>query len=67
MVAAWSNAEISFMAPEMGAAILTKHTDPEEKGEAVRKTTAELIRSASVWDPAYEYGPDTVIRQVLTS
>jgi len=61
-VAAWPNAEISFMAPEMGAAILNKHTDPEKKMEAVIKTTAELRRSASIWDSAYEYWIDAVIR-----
>ena len=61
-VAAWPNAEISFMAPEMGAAILNKHTDPEKKAEAVIKTTAELRRSASTWDAAYEYWIDAVIR-----
>jgi acetyl-CoA carboxylase carboxyltransferase component len=61
-VAAWSNAEISFMAPEMGAAILNKHTDPEKKAEAIIKTTAELRRSASIWDSAYEYWIDAVIR-----
>ena len=61
-VAAWPNAEISFMAPEMGAAILNKHTDSEKKPEAILKTTAELRRSASIWDSAYEYWIDAVIR-----
>lgn len=61
-VAAWPNAEISFIAPEMGAAILNKHTDPGKKAEAVRRTTADLTKSASVWDSAYEYWIDAVIR-----
>jgi acetyl-CoA carboxylase carboxyltransferase component len=60
-VAAWSNAIISFMAPEMGAAILTKHTEPDKKEEAKRKVAAELRRSASVWDAAHENWIDAVI------
>ena len=60
-VAAWPNAEISFMGPEMGAAILTKHIDPEKKQDAIKERTAELQRSASIWDSAYEFWVDALI------
>jgi acetyl-CoA carboxylase carboxyltransferase component len=60
-VAAWPNAEISFMAPQIGAAILTKHVSPESKVEALRKATADLERGASVWDAAYEHWLDAII------
>jgi acetyl-CoA carboxylase carboxyltransferase component len=60
-VAAWPNAVISFMAPEIGAYILTKHTAPEKKKEALEKTTVELERGASVWDAAHEYWLDAII------
>jgi len=60
-VAAWPNAEISFMGAEMGAAILSKHSDPDKKQEAIKQRTAELQRSVSIWDSAYEYWIDTVI------
>jgi len=69
-VAAWPNAEISFMAPEVGAAVLTKHVEPEKKQEALKQTTLELSRGASVWDVAYEGWIDAIIlpeetRQVI--
>jgi acetyl-CoA carboxylase carboxyltransferase component len=60
-VVAWPNAEIGFMAPEMGAAILTKHVKPGKKKEAIKKTALELYRSASVWDSAYEFLIDDII------
>ena len=60
-VAAWPNAEISFMAPEIGAAVLTKHVGPEQKEEAMKKTAAELSRGASIWEAAYEGWIDAVI------
>ncbi len=60
-VAAWSNAEISFMAPQIGAAILTKHAKPDQKAEALKKATADLERGASIWDAAYEDWLDAVI------
>jgi methylmalonyl-CoA decarboxylase subunit alpha len=60
-VAAWPNAEIGFMAPEMGASILTKHTEPDKRNEAIRKTAVELERSASVWDSAYGFYVDEII------
>lgn len=60
-VAAWSNAEISFMAPQIGAAILTKHVEPEKKIEARQKAAADLERGASIWDAAYEHWLDAVI------
>jgi len=61
-VAAWPNAEISFIAPEMGAAILTKHADPARKAQALQQARADLTKSASVWDSAYEYWIDAIIR-----
>lgn len=60
-VAAWSNAEISFISPDMGAAILTKHVENERKPEARRKTAQELRKGASIWDAAYEHWLDAVI------
>ena len=60
-LAAWPNADISFMAPEMGAGILTKHVDPEKKEEAMKKTAADIERNASVWDSAYEFWLDDII------
>ncbi|MEW6614836.1 MAG: carboxyl transferase domain-containing protein [Thermodesulfobacteriota bacterium] len=60
-VAAWPNAEISFMAPEMGAGILTKHVEPEKKEDAMKKTAADLERNASVWGPAHEFLLDDII------
>ena len=52
-VGAWPNTEISFTAPEMGAAILTKHVKPEEKQEALKRVTEDFRGSASVWNSAY--------------
>ncbi|MCE5256589.1 MAG: hypothetical protein LLF89_07065, partial [Spirochaetaceae bacterium] len=60
-VAAWSNAEISFISPDMGAAILTKHVEHERKSEARRKTAQDLSKGASIWDAAYEHWLDAVI------
>lgn len=60
-VVAWSNAEISFMAPHIGASIFTKHVEPEKKLEAMQKMTKELELGASVWDSAYEFWIDAVI------
>ena len=60
-VAAWPNAEISFMSPEVGATVLTKNFDPEKKKEALEKTAAELSRGASIWEAAYEGWIDAVI------
>ncbi|MFH1625902.1 MAG: carboxyl transferase domain-containing protein, partial [Pseudomonadota bacterium] len=60
-VVAWPNAEISFMAPEMGAGILTKHVEPEKKEAAMKKTAADLERNASVWGPAHEFLLDDII------
>jgi acetyl-CoA carboxylase carboxyltransferase component len=60
-VAAWPNAVISFMAPEIGAYILTKHVEPEKKKEALEKTVTELERGASVWDAAREFWLDAII------
>lgn len=53
-VAAWPNAEISFMSPEIGATVLTKNVDSEKKEEALKKTAAQLSRGASIWEAAYE-------------
>jgi acetyl-CoA carboxylase carboxyltransferase component len=60
-VAAWSNAEISFISPNIGAAIFTKHIEQEKKLEARMKKTEELSKGASIWDAAYEHWLDTVI------
>jgi acetyl-CoA carboxylase carboxyltransferase component len=60
-VAGWPNAEISFMSPEIGAAIFNKHTEPEKKREALEATAEELRRGASIWDAAYEFWVDAVI------
>ncbi len=60
-VAAWPNAEISFMAPEIGAAVLTKHVDPEKKADALKETAGRLKRGVSVWDAAHEGWIDAVI------
>ena len=60
-VAAWPNAEISFMAPHIGAAVLCKHVDAVNKKEAIKLKTAELERSASIWDSAHEFWLDAVI------
>ena len=60
-VAAWPNAEISFMSPEIGATVLTKNVASEEKEEALKKTATELSRGASIWEAAYEGWIDAVI------
>lgn len=60
-VAGWPNAEISFMSPEVGASIFNKHTEPEKKREALKATTEELRRGASIWDAAQEFWVDSVI------
>ena len=60
-VAAWSNAEISFISPDMGAAILTKHVENEKKTEARKNTAETLSKGASIWDAAYEHWLDAVI------
>lgn len=60
-VVAWSNAEISFMAPHIGAAVLTKHVEPEKKAEALTKATEDLQRGTSIWDSAYEGWIDAII------
>jgi len=60
-VAAWSNAEISFMSPNIGAAIFTKHVEQEKKLEAKMKKVEELSKGTSIWDAAYEHWLDTVI------
>ncbi len=60
-VVAWPNAIISFMAPEIGANILTKHVEPGKKREALEKTITKLERGASVWDAAHESWLDAII------
>jgi acetyl-CoA carboxylase carboxyltransferase component len=60
-VAAWPNAEISFMSPKIGAYVLTKHIEPEKKKEVIEKTITELERGASVWDAAREFWLDAII------
>jgi acetyl-CoA carboxylase carboxyltransferase component len=60
-VAAWPNAEISFIAPEIGATVLTKNVPREKKEEALNKTATELSRGASIWEAAYEGWIDAVI------
>lgn len=60
-VAAWPNAVISFMAPEIGAYIFTKHVEPDKKKEAIKKSITELERGASVWDAAQEFWLDAII------
>lgn len=60
-VAAWSNAEISFISPDIGAAILTKHVEQEKKPAARKKTAENLSKGASIWDAAYENWLDAVI------
>ncbi len=60
-VAGWPNAEISFMSPEIGAAIFHKHTDAGTRQEAVKATIEELQREASIWDAASEFWVDAVI------
>lgn len=60
-VVGWPNAEISFMSPVIGAAIFNKHTDQEKKQEALKMTTEELRRGASIWDAAHEFWVDSII------
>ncbi len=60
-VAAWPNAEISFMAPDIGAAVVNKHVAEAERLDAIRQTTQEFTRSASIWDSASECWIDSVI------
>ncbi|HBE44613.1 MAG TPA: hypothetical protein DDW17_03955 [Deltaproteobacteria bacterium] len=60
-VVAWPNAEISFMAPEIGAVVLTKNVDNEKKEDAMKKAITELSRGTSIWDIAYEGLIDSII------
>jgi acetyl-CoA carboxylase carboxyltransferase component len=60
-VVAWPNAEISFMSPPVGAAVLTKHVEPQKKIEALQETTKALELGASIWDSVYEFWIDAVI------
>jgi acetyl-CoA carboxylase carboxyltransferase component len=60
-VAAWSNAEISFISPDIGAAILTKNVEQDQKSEARKAMAKNLSKGASIWDAAYEHWLDAVI------
>ncbi|MFZ5631532.1 MAG: acyl-CoA carboxylase subunit beta [Bacillota bacterium] len=60
-VAAWSTAEIGFLAPEAGAAILLKNTKGDNKAAIIKKTAAEFRNKASVWYVAGEDYIDAVI------
>jgi len=57
----WSNAEVGFMLPETGALVLTKRVKPEEREEAIARTTKELTLGNSFWEPAYEALIDDII------
>lgn len=58
---AWPNAEISFMSPQIGASVLTKHVDSRIKPEVIQETVKTLELGSSIWDLAYEFWIDAVI------
>ena len=60
-VAAWSSAEIGFLAPEAGAAILLKNYQSSDKNELIKKTATEFRNQASVWYTAGEDYIDAII------
>lgn len=60
-VAAWPNAEIGFLAPEAGAAILLKNEKRENKWQLIKQKAAEFSNNQSVWNVAGEDLIDDII------